>query len=44
MELQQFVRESRVQIVRGIEWAAEGLADTTATVSPRYIRVTPPTV
>lgn len=37
MELQEFIQESLVQIVRGIEGATEELGDTTAVVSPRYI-------
>ena len=38
MELREFVQESLVQIVRGIEGATKELGDTTAVVSPRYIR------
>lgn len=37
MELQEFIKESLVQIVRGVEGAVEALEDTTAIISPsRY--------
>lgn len=38
MNLQNFVTESIVQIVRGIEAASEALKDSTAVVSPKNVQ------
>jgi hypothetical protein len=40
MNLQSFVTESIVQIVRGIEEASAALKDSTATVSPKNVHPT----
>ena len=40
MNLQTFVTESIVQVVRGIEAASDALKDSTAVVSPKNVRPT----